>query len=665
MTALLLLLSCSQTPTPEAGDSLDWQGCPADQDGSEAPSPLEGGQAEGWLCPVGDQDWYAFEVDAARPLLRVRLGLDAPVSPLQLSYSLYDPGGAVLGGPSAEEAATANAELYIVHEPGASGLLALRDAGGDAQDHRHPYLLELEAVPEPDGNEPNDSAEQATQLSSTTAWIASRGDQDWYSVDSPGLALLRMELDASQVNTSLSWTLVAPSGEEEASELVEQGLASELLALDQAGTWLLVVEAADGLGFDLERSYQLSLGLDEEPDLLEDNDHPEQATELGSGSCGPSWQELSPLNSYLGSPGDVDWYGLDLSGCEGGLLQAELVFESPELLDPSLEPVLRFVRPDPKASCSLDQDCQALSRSCSSDLDCAGFGNNCLPEGQCAGAGVCLPEQVCGATVLAEVGFQVEGEILAAIPLEDQERMYLALGDHQGSAYSLASSYSLAASLREEPDAHEPNGVYTAGEPGSVQADQHKQLAVEVPVHDCSVPSCCMEGSTDTGDCCPEGEDCCTPTDCCDGGTWVEGVLASSYDQDWFSFEHPCPGEDCNLRLHYAVDSGPVDVYSMLLHNESLFYDGLIPVGEVELNPALDGHYGGLEEDDQCLYAYQKHSGKRSYHLAFRDTTWGAEEGVGRWDHDADQSYRFCVEKVSQECLSPCEVADNGRCDSP
>ena len=35
--------------------------------------------------------------------------------------------------------------------------------------------------------------------------------------------------------------------------------------------------------------------------------------------------------------------------------------------------------------------------------------------------------------------------------------------------------------------------------------------------------------------------------------------ISYEYDQDWYVYAHPCPGEDCTVRILYQVDAGPVD----------------------------------------------------------------------------------------------------------
>jgi hypothetical protein len=199
--ALGLALACSENGKqdadagPDSGEACQWD---------EDSEPATAGQlsfdsaVEGFICPQGDQDWYAFTVATGSELLRVDLSVDAPVSPLNLTYGVWDGAAAeVLHSPQSSEAALAGEPLSIVHglEAG-SFYLVVRDRGDDAEDVWHPYNLTLDAFADPDPNEINNTPEQATSYGSDPmeGYIAYRGDQDWYQIIAAAHDLLHVHL---------------------------------------------------------------------------------------------------------------------------------------------------------------------------------------------------------------------------------------------------------------------------------------------------------------------------------------------------------------------------------------------------------------------------------------------------------------------------------------
>ena len=686
LSLLFALLACdtsSELESPASSDTAS-DPCAWDDDSVDAPAALGSEPVPGWICPLGDQDWYRVELQESDALLTLSLELEGPVSPLDLSWTVWDSEGTeVQAEPESHEAATTGQPLEITHglAPGVY-LVALRDVGADAYDTRHGYRLTATASPDPDPNEPNQDASTATAGGQHTGYVAYRGDEDWFVVRPEQDAVLSLALDADVVDYQLAYSLRDGEGETighvDVSESTRLATSSSLSwAIGGGERWYAVVSDDDGLDADRDTPYQLTLELLDQPDALEPNDDPAASTGLGALRCAETWSDPVEAQGYLATPADVDWFRVDLSRCESGVLEASLQLGGEEGLPEGLSPMLRFLRPDPESSCSVDQDCQSLSRTCSSDWDCAGYGNTCLGDGVCAGSGSCLPSGSCGATLLYEQAVEDRpGTVEVAVPTLGEESLYLEVSDFMNDSASLEDAYTLTVRARQDPDEHEPNHVWTAGPGDAPSYSVQTPYAVTVPVHDCSVPTCCLDlpveegdsgsvqlgGDTAVEDCCGDGTDaCCLPTDCCGEDDWIEGQLSFSYDQDWYAYEHPCPDEDCLLQVHFEVGEGPVDVYTQLLVSNSLWFDALVDVSEESFHAPISSAYGGLEADDECFYAYSGH-GSSTYHLGFRDTNYGGESE--RWDWDPDQTYRFCIEKVSQECVPPCTTYDDG-CGQP
>lgn len=659
--ALLLASACGEDggnaadAGPDSGEACSWD---EDDDPSAAGVLASGTAVEGYVCPQGDQDWYAINVPQSSDLLRVDLELDAPVSPLNLTYGVWDAAALeVLLSPESSESVTAGAPLGIVHglAPG-DYKLVVRDRGDDAEDVWHPYRLTVATLADPDPSEPNNAEGQATAYGSSAieGYIAYRGDQDWYRIEAEAHDLLSVRLTMPAGGIAPSFTVldaeaaVLSAGVNEAGQFEPTDL-SYVQALDTQGSYYVVVKDDDELDYDLETPYELELSLAPDPDANEANDHPDQATTLGSLQCNAymsSWSDWIENTGYIASSGDVDWFGLELLNCGRGIIEIEVAFASPGTLPEGLEASVRLVRQVDSYECAVDSECVELPKACDYDLDCFRFGNTCLSSGVCAGSGACIGGAACGVdhmAVAAEEGSP--GTVLLSAPLFWSEvPFFVAVADYQGDSYSAAHQYTVRARARWDPDGFEPTEAMTAGPPQSDDpVIEHVAYAEEVPVHDC------------------------TAADCCDSTTWVQAYLSYAYDQDWYAYPHPCPGEDCMVRVNYEFDEGPVDFYMQVYEDLNPWFDNLADTTDPGNQPARSGHFGGLNTDDYCFYAYQGHLGDPFYYyLPVRDTVYVSEEQIddGTWDWSTEQAYRFCVEKIADGCVDPCFLYDDG-CGAP
>ncbi len=668
---IFLILACTPDPDGPGGpaDTGTTVSCAYDDD-----VPLDlalDTPVEGFLCPVGDQDTYRVTLPPEATLIEVGALIDSLVSPVEVTWTVFaEDGTTALADLAAGEAALAGAPLTLVHDVEGTVLVQVRDLANDAQDIRHPYTLTVRALEDLDANEPNDDADIAAPLvDQVTGYISSRGDQDWYTFDAPAnsAATLRLRSDIADYEPRIS--VHAPDATIIVDDANPAGtvLATDLpltVALEQAGTWRVLVQDDDDLGFDVDTPYQLSLSLGDDPDENEPNDHPASATALLTETCGGSWSSLARETGYLATSGDIDWYELDLASCARGLVEAQVQFAQ-GTLPTGFEAELRLLREHANTVCTLDQDCVSLSERCTTDADCSTLGYSCGLDGYCEGAGVCLPSSRCGANLLierAETG--IAGQVALSAPLFDPGPVWLGVSDHRGDAHSPDVSYQLEARVRKDPDVHEANNHYTAGPPPDGQAGRHDNFALTVDVHNCVDPPPADTGSTgDTGSTEPvEPKLCCADA----GATWTEGFIAYDYDQDWFRYAHPCPDEDCMVRVHLEVDGGPVDTLLQVWRRTSLWFD-LLAGADLGNQAAFDGRLGGLDAGDQCFYASQRHDGNPYwYHVSLRDTLYAGSGNPtgGTWDHSADQRYRFCVEKLADGCHEPC-VVDNDECDTP
>ena len=654
--------------------------CPWDEDESpEAATALSfDSVAEGYLCPIEDQDWYSFTVPAGSDLLSVSLAVDAPVTGVNPTYDIRtSDDSATIAAPESTETAQPDSSIEITHGLAPGGYyLEVRDRGNDAEDTRHPYLLSLTHRADPDANEPNNDDENAVAVSDGSVaegYVSYRGDEDWYEISLEARDLLGITLTMAAGGIQPAYRVVDPEGSTLVANSNESGQFEDteltyLQSIDTAGTYYVVVHDDDWMDFDYETPYTLELSVSQDPDENESNDHPNEATAMASVTCGSTWSDWQTATGYIASSGDVDWFSLPIASPSRCLVEAEVTFTNGSSLPDDLQASLRMARDSVSYTCEEDQDCSEIARACSIDLNCYWFGNNCLAQGVCAGGGACLNSGNCMVNYIsghADETIPDPSDASQDIPNPDRnttswtsqvwgwtEPFLFAVSDYQADSYSLTSEYTLRVRVRKDPDTTEPNSAYTYVEAGSEvqeEATIHAARAVEVEVHDCE--------PADGG-----------PSDCCEAGDFVEARLSYKHDQDWFKYQHPCPGEDCMVRVIYNIDGGEVDHYVQVYADTSPWYDNIFETADTGSHAATSGHFGGIGASDYCFYAYQGHTADPYYYyLVVRDTVYVAEgqEDDGTWDWDPDQAYSFCVEKVANGCVEPpCELYTAG-CGAP
>lgn len=681
LCALVLAAACSE-PSENNGTTIDPGTSQCEHDellGPETAGALTVGEStEGFVCPVEDEDWYKLTVPTSDKLFTIGLELSAPLSAVEPSYALWSINGgqpdvAVAQPPSTQIGAKLNYTHCV--DPG-EYFLVVRDSGNDAQDFRHPYTLDVATAPDPDPREPNGAAASASTISlgaPTTGFVACRGDEDWFTIDIPDGKLLSIELASAIATYEPTVRLYDAAGELLVDESNPSGSVQETSirrfeVLPSAGTYSIVVSDDDNEHADPNVPYTLTVELIDDQDPNEPNNDAREATPIASGAqnCGADFGSRIEHIGTIGSPGDDDWFRLQLSGCDMGIVEAELELQTGGMsaqqqweLANEVQATLTVIKGHPTSPCATDEDCNVLQEACEEPLDCAGLFETCLGQGLCAGATACLPEGHCGANYtqrryecpprLTECAPgatppPMNGARVAA-PLRGETVVYLRVSDYQSDGSAPDTPYRLSVRVRSDPDANETNNLYTSDIQNPLPVDAHRSFAVEVPVHDC------------------------TAGDCCGGGTWTTGSIGYEFDLDWFKYQHPCPGADCTMRLHYQVDGGPVDVVMNIFRGGSLWFSAY-DVSEEPMQAGMSGTLGGTTAADTCFYAYNGHNGDPFwYYVMARDLNqlYSDEENIRpeSKDWDANQTYSFCVEKIANVCsVPPCEIFPDG-CGQP
>ncbi|MBA2665271.1 MAG: hypothetical protein H0U74_23485 [Bradymonadaceae bacterium] len=680
--AALLTASCSGEPDlvdgeNNANNKPTSAQCERDEANraEDAVALTAGESTTGYICPIADKDWYRFSVPASDRVVQVSLALASALSQLELTYEIWstDAAGKAIAAVS-RPLATAIGEKIDTTECIAPGTYALvvRDHLDSAQDVRHRYELVVNTLPDPDSNEPNDDASKATAIVSGQAksgTVACRGDEDWFAIDVPARHLMRVRLTSAKAAYEPTFSVKTADGETVVRESNLSGSVKETaldryVGLSGAGRYFVVVSDDNGLHADPKVPYQLTVDLIEDRDTNEPNNSAATATPLSQNavSCGTSWSSTMEFRGTIGAPGDNDWYRLPLQGCEKGIIEAEMVFDTASMSNEQqwefaskLQATLTMIRPHEATSCTADAQCAALEMPCSENLGCAGYFETCRADRKCAGALVCLPEGVCGANQVqrryacsnqlpecqpSAAPAPGKNQAIIAAPLFGENVVYLRASDFQAQAAMPDVFYTLRVRVRNDPDDHEPSNLFTNLVQNPLPISRHQSFATEIPVHDCT------------------GEQ----PECCSGGTWIRGHIAYESDQDWYKYEHPCRGDDCTLRFHYRVDAGPVDVVMNIYRGGSLWYT-IFDNEQRDTQPAINGVLGGMSAQNKCFYGSKLHNG--DYYLHVRDIfelySDRATVKPESRNWSADQSYSFCVEKISNQCeVPPCKLFDNG-----
>jgi len=728
--ALAAGLGCSKSPEGDGDtgaprpDGREGPRCEFDEIGEagEAASLEVGEQKNGHICPIQDEDWYAFSLSEARRIVDVSVGFSTGLTSVQPAYKIWtatDDGGTdeVVGSSPSTEDATQITRQHCLDQ--GDYRLVVYDRGYDDEDRRRPYAVSLDSTDNPDGQEPNEDRDGAVSLQSGDSkegYIACRGDQDWYSIEVPDGNVLQFELNSAEVDYVPQVEVLGESGDETvyASAANEQAGGGEtaikrFAVVPEGGTYYLNVSDKTGENADASEPYTLSVEVRSDTDPNEPNDNAEESTELtggGSASCGSSWGQTYETVGTIGGEKDQDWFRLPLQGCENGVVDADVELQGggSQELNEKLQLRLRMVRPHAPTSCSSNDDCDVLEAECDRGLDCRAMGGVCNQERAYCTGGIdqCLPSGSCGAIQVQRefpcppdrAPYRDEcgsGELAnrAAIgaPLPETDAVYFQVSDIGFDGAAPDAPYSLRVRVQQETDANEPNNVYIGND---ALFDNHAEevnhdRANEVPVHDCTPQTTSSHGDGGSGDSGGMSSDSGGggtadsgggTRQCCQAGAeWTTGAISYDNDIDRFKYQHPCPGGDCVMNFHYEIDAGPVDHLFNVLRGGRAGWYSLVTQCEQgshqQAGPTVSGakvQSGG--EPNLCFYAYEGHGSEDdpyTYGLKIGDKTDEFSDNAfkpqGR-DWDPNQSYRFCIEKVAEGCPGPpCDKAENGQCD--
>jgi hypothetical protein len=454
--ALSLLAALSACPPPE--QQLPPPPPPDDEceldvnfDTTGAADLDDDGVGSGVLCPAFDQDFFAFDVDAAGTIVTIQLSMDTALTRVNPAYRIIKDNGTPDGVPtpfSGEDPdktqgdATNFVASHRLDEAGRYYVLVF-DARfvEDTFDISNPYTLQVTLTPDPDDNEPNNTDDLATPITSgtpITGQIATSEDEDWYSIEVPaGAKLIDIEVAAAaDVDIDHDVIVFAADGQTQVSSanLSDEGpivgsLSARVRVRVEGGarTYIVVKDrTGDNASLDPADAYTLTAVVVDNPDENETpagNDTAATATRVNSGT---------ELQAVLASTADVDVYRLTPPANASRATPSVLIIGVDiDGVDPrTFRPQVQVVGVDPE----LNADQQGCGASCS----------------------------LCDQNVCKEARLQrfiPEGTYQTAVPLRDARDVLIIVNEFGDDAFQEGAGYSIRFEVVADPDDGEGDDV--------------------------------------------------------------------------------------------------------------------------------------------------------------------------------------------------------------
>jgi len=278
------------------------------EDFASAITMAPGLDIQSYICNAQDLDWFKFDVTAGEVIIANLTNL-----PADYDLYLYDPEEAFIECSTCAGAESEN----ITHTALSSGAYRVLIRGFDYNhwDDANPYTLNVGVVSCPDQYEPNDSFEDAIEITSGTeiqSYVCDEADVDWFKFDVGAGQWIVVGLTNLPEDYDLE--LHDPTGVI-VRESAFGGTTSEQIEwfADSAGAWRVKVSGYDA-SFDAANPYtlkvQVGVGC---PDQYEPNEDFGTAIEIAP---------FAEIESYICSPTDEDWFKFEVSA--GQLITVDL-----------------------------------------------------------------------------------------------------------------------------------------------------------------------------------------------------------------------------------------------------------------------------------------------------------------------------------------------------
>lgn len=698
------------SPPPDAGPG---NRCAVDllYNADTAETVTLGAQVDGLLCPALDADWYRFSVAAPGSVVRVHLWMDTHLTPVEPGYSLMRGDGTPIGisnrHPNRSAGEPVDFEGSHRLEEAGDYVVVIQDVEGfeDRLDITNAYHVTVEVVADPDENERNNTADEATAItagSSVTGLIATTGDEDWYALPVEDDArIIDVTARASRdIGVDLMLEVRAPDGMTALGSHRLRDVDGELMARSRIGAagapgsvfYLRVFdESGDKAQIDEQLgTYELAVEVIADPDAQEvggRNDSIDTATVTTS--------LPATYTGTLSAMNDQDFFEVTPPGntsvANPGVLVVTVTASGgvPDVVQPQ---VLVFGHDPERATGDLE------ACPCEQDID----PNNPVPNEP---PQFCLPQSAT-ASACGEVRYQqVLSDRLSwtfGYPLRNARPVLVSVNDFGDDEFQETGDYTVELSILDDPDPGEvgddyliPNlqfPTYDNSDEIWTQRNESRPRARDISAPFLPLCSEVVEGAdggvADGGD---DGGTVVAPTQpcmeeanvpnpsggqvgsyvVCDGQDWTvqgSGRLTYQGDRDWFRVEVPAAGYWA-LDFAYSVNvPTPVELTFFVYGEDDLISAWLdadetgsgcqstfdCPLGslcvdgkcwaDIDDNPSFVGHT--FPNVEQCSYLHVNDD--RPLYIEVTDN------GIN--DFDPDMTYSF---EMRVRCGCP-EVCNGG-----
>jgi hypothetical protein len=694
--ALSPLASCSKSTPAGGGGSpggIDTCSPNVGNTSGNAVRVTSGTSYQPKICFSGTPNWFVITVPQGSTLLDVSAGYPANVtSGVTLEAKLFQKTNATtltqlddLVAPAQSDAGPAAGTIqttFLVSQPG-DYYVEVADQHNSAFDSSDPYTFQLTTATDPDSHEPNDTTATAKPSDGKPGWLAYYGDLDVFSTSAANATdLLTLTVqNPSTAPGNIAYAVAGSSGTTLTSGLVPANGKpfNTVVPVTAAGTYYVTLSYPAGTVPDRQTAdgYSITFGSAPNPDATATNHTIATAMCIGGGSgtggTGPcttpysgSAVTLPAQQGYLAVPGQKDFYRVDVTSGAPLVLQAKLTSSTT-----TVAYTIDLVGTDPGSACTQDTDCAGLNQPCTdAPTDCE-LSHTCMPAGAyhfcgsgsktcqlCEGAGICVPGAAGGSGTCGynqyisdiQAGGTTMGaaNVSAAQPLFTAGSYYLVVHDAAYSGFDDTNPYTLTVQMAPEPDLYDRQAVAanrnnfydpypTANTPLSPSAARAIDITTQV------------QQAAAGGSPAP-----------------ITGYISYQTDEDWFRFQHPCPGEDCGIDFSW-LQPGPSNVqvaFFMLnqdlsLH-ESFSYTGSTPT--TSLTSPAQGTFNNANGDcNQCSFAsatVTTADAGTPYYYYMRIT----DVGQKAWDFSSTGEYNFSVTGITQGCPGSCSYYDAGLC---
>ena len=714
----LLAVGCkSKGSSADAGPTMVLDNCSSNVTSSAATATaLTSGQSyQSKICYEGTSNWYLVTVPMGSTLLDVAAGYGSGANTaVDLDFKLFYKTNATtltqvqeIVAPAQSDAGvdTIQTTLHVL-QPG-DYYIQISDAHNMAFDATNAYTLTVAYAVDPDSHEPNDTPCVASQPDSKPGYLAYLGDLDVFKTSAASASdILTLSIN-NKSSGAINYQITSPAdaGCDAMGSTLAEGTAppsssfNTAVAVMGAGEYFVTLSYPSTTVPDRTSGYVTTFGTVPNPDTV--NNHTVATATCPGGGTGPCSMAFSgqpvtlpPVMGFLSVPGQADFYRVDVTSGAALVLQMNLTSSASTTVKYAVDvltPADGRSAQAPTSPCMVDTDCAAIKLPCTADTTCE-LSHACDSDaGECEGAGVCIPSSggsgpgVCAIAqyLSSYTGPMGSGMAMGAStvstaqPLFSNGSYYIRVHDATYTNFDLTNPYTLSLAMAPEPDVNDQspdgtkrNNFYNPYPTAASNLSPNAVLAIDITPPDAG----------------PVIGDASTPS------SWKAtggGNISYQTDEDWFKFEHPCPGQNCGLTFTWSQPGpSPVQVAFFMLNgdlspHESFTYTGSTPT--TSLTGAATSTFGGggpnggpAEGPDadcaQCSFAgstVSNSSGPYYYFLRIADLKEKA------WDYTQGHSYNFtitatpgcpaaCDKDTAQVCVCFCPSgAGGGSCPGP